>query len=281
MGKDEFVAVISSVLGFQARNMLAEAKSLETKQTVLITGAGNRLGAAIAKACAHAGYGVVLHANSQIEQARSHARELVTAGYSAVAIGGDLLDHNVVNCLIAHASQEIGQPIDCLINNASIFAGDTAETFTDEGWDRHFDIHVRVPCKLARDLAAHLPQNRLGCVVNIIDQRVFKLTPQFFTYTLSKAALATATKTLAQALAPNVRVNGVAPGPVARNIRQSEEDFQKQVDATLLGIGSPTPDIVDATLWLLRAQAVTGQVIAVDGGQSLIWQTPDVSGIVE
>ena len=250
-------------------------------KSVLVTGAGDRLGLAIAQALAHQGYNVVLHAHSKISAAQSHAAELVQQGARAVAISGNLLDREDVASLIARAADALGKPIDGLINNASIFEGDTAQDFTNESWDRHFDMHVRAPSELARNMAALLPHGQLGSVINIIDQRVFKLTPQFFTYTLSKVALAAATKTLAQSLAPFVRVNGIAPGPVARNIRQSEADFQKQVTASLLEIGSPTPEIVDAVLWLLEARTVTGQVIAVDGGQSLIWRTPDVDGIVE
>ncbi len=250
-------------------------------KAVLVTGAGDRLGLAMAQALAARGYKVALHANNSFEKAQSEARALVSQGYVAVALKADLLKHDEVATLIARAQLALGQPIDGLINNASIFEGDTAQDFTHDGWNRHFDVHVRVPCELARNLAVVLPEGVKGSIVNIIDQRVFKLTPQFFTYTLSKAALATATHTLSQSLAPHVRVNGVAPGPVARNIRQSEADFQKQVDATILGLGSPTPEIVDAVLWLLEARSVTGQVIAVDGGQSLIWRTPDVDGIVE
>jgi NAD(P)-dependent dehydrogenase (short-subunit alcohol dehydrogenase family) len=250
-------------------------------KAVLITGAGDRLGLAIAQRLSEAGYAVILHANSGIEAALASAASLRDKGCQAAAIQADLLNRDDVGSLIARASDAIGMPIDGLINNASIFEGDTAADFTADSWDRHFDIHVRAPCELARNMALALPEGTLGSVVNIIDQRVFKLTPQFFTYTLSKATLATATKTLAQALAPQVRVNGVAPGPVARNLRQAEADFQKQVDATILGTGSPTPEIVDAVMWLLEARTVTGQVMAVDGGQSLIWQTPDVDGIVE
>jgi NAD(P)-dependent dehydrogenase (short-subunit alcohol dehydrogenase family) len=250
-------------------------------KAVLITGAGDRLGLAIAERLSEAGYAVVLHANTGIEAAQASAASLRGNGHQAAAVQADLLKRDDVGSLIARASDAIGMPIDGLINNASIFEGDTAADFTADSWDRHFDIHVRAPCELARNMALALPVGRLGSVVNIIDQRVFKLTPQFFTYTLSKATLATATKTLAQALAPNVRVNGVAPGPVARNLRQADADFQKQVDATILGTGSPTPEIVDAVMWLLEARTVTGQVLAVDGGQSLIWQTPDVDGTVE
>jgi NAD(P)-dependent dehydrogenase (short-subunit alcohol dehydrogenase family) len=250
-------------------------------EAVLVTGASDRLGLAIAQKLARAGYKVALHANSSFDKACTEAALLTEQGCTAVAIQADLLNADDVASLIERASVALGQAIDGLINNASIFEGDTAQDFTSESWDRHFDMHVRAPCELARNLALALPTGRLGSVVNVIDQRVFKLTPQFFTYTLSKASLATATKTLAQALAPQVRVNGVAPGPVARNVRQAEADFQKQVDASILETGSPTPEIVDAVCWLLEARTITGQVIAVDGGQSLIWRTPDVDGIVE
>jgi NAD(P)-dependent dehydrogenase (short-subunit alcohol dehydrogenase family) len=250
-------------------------------KTVLVTGAGTRVGHQIALGCAQAGKNVVLHANRNMDAARTHRDAIRSLGVHAEIVACDLLNKAEVATLIARATDLIGSPIQGLINNASIFEGDSAGDFTHENWDRHFDIHVRAPCELARDLALALPEGQLGSVVNVIDQRVFKLNPNFFTYTLSKATLATATKTLAQALAPRVRVNGVAPGPVLRNIRQSEEDFQKQVDATILGTGSPPDTIVEAVLWLLSAQAVTGQIIAVDGGQSLIWQTPDVDGIVE
>jgi NAD(P)-dependent dehydrogenase (short-subunit alcohol dehydrogenase family) len=268
-----------SRVNFDERDLYPMIKRAIT--AVLVTGAGDRLGLALSQELAERGYAVALHANSKFAQAQAEANALVAKGYRAAAISGDLLHYNDVASLVARAEQALGQPIDGLINNASIFEGDTAQDFTNDSWDRHFDMHVRAPCELARNMALALPEGRLGSVVNIIDQRVFKLTPQFFTYTLSKAALATATKTLAQALAPHVRVNGVAPGPVARNIRQAKTDFQKQVDATILETGSPTPEIVEAVCWILEARTVTGQVIAVDGGQSLIWRTPDVDGIVE
>jgi NAD(P)-dependent dehydrogenase (short-subunit alcohol dehydrogenase family) len=250
-------------------------------ETVLITGAGSRLGLSLAMACAKASFDVVLHAKSNLENAALQAKAIQAMGRKAAVVRCDLLDNDDVGTLIGRANQAIGAPIDGLVNNASIFEGDSAQDFTAESWNRHFDIHVRAPCTLARELALALPKGKLGSVVNIIDQRVFKLTPNFFTYTLSKAALATATKTLAQALAPEVRVNGVAPGPVLRNVRQAEADFQRQVDATILGTGSPPDSVIEAVLWLLSAAHVTGQVVAVDGGQSLIWQTPDVHGIVE
>ncbi len=250
-------------------------------KSVLVTGAGQRLGLAIAERLAGAGHTVILHASNSIGQAEAVAARLRAEGAQAFALQANLLVEAEVADLISRASTVAGRPITGLINNASIFEGDEASDFTRESWDRHFDMHVRVPCELARNLAAALPDGQSASIVNLIDQRIFKLTPQFFTYTLSKAALATATHTLAQALAPRVRVNGVAPGPTARNSRQSEEDFQKQVDATLLGTGSPMASVVDAVCFLLNAEAITGQIMAVDGGQSLIWRTPDVDGINE
>ncbi len=252
-----------------------------SSKTILVTGAGQRLGLAIAQKLAKAGHSVILHASNSIAQAEAAAESLRAEGAKAYAVQADLLVEADVASLITRASSLAGAPITGLVNNASIFEGDEASDFTRASWDRHFDVHVRVPCELARNLAAALPAGQSGSIVNLIDQRIFKLTPQFFTYTLSKAALATATHTLAQALAPHVRVNGVAPGPTARNIRQSEEDFQKQVDATLLGTGSPVDDVVEAVCFLLNAEAVTGQIMAVDGGQSLIWRTADVDGINE
>lgn len=252
-----------------------------TDKTVLITGAGDRLGRALAQAMGDLGYKVIIHANTSYEAAARFANEMSHRGLIAMAIKADLLNAQDVAGLIGRAEELSGGPLYGLINNASIFEDDSAQDFTKTSWDRHFDIHVRAPCELARNLALSLPIGQAGSVVNIIDQRVFKLTPNFFSYTLSKATLATATKTLAQALAPNVRVNAVAPGPIIRNIRQEEEDFQRQVDATLLKIGSPPDTIVEAVLYLLEARSVTGQVLAVDGGQSLIWQTPDVFGVIE
>jgi NAD(P)-dependent dehydrogenase (short-subunit alcohol dehydrogenase family) len=255
--------------------------TLPHTKNVLVTGAGNRIGRAIAQDLAARGYGVILHANTQFEAAVKLAQEMQNNGLKAWAVKADLLLANDVANLIDQARAACGGALFGLINNASIFHGDSAQDFNRDGWDGHFDVHVRAPCELSRNLALALPEGASGSVVNIIDQRVFKLTPNFFTYTLSKAALATATKTLAQALAPSVRVNGVAPGPVIRNVRQEEADFQRQVAATLLGTGSPPDAIVQAVAYLLEAHTVTGQVLAVDGGQSLIWQTPDVVGIVE
>lgn len=239
------------------------------------------MGRAVCERLSAQGYTVVVHANTNLEAARELAGRLVAEGGRAAAVQANLADSRAVATLLARASDAVGLPVTGLVNNASTFENDCARDFTDASWDLHFDVNARAPCALARELAAALPEGAMGSVVNLLDQRVFKPTPAFFTYALSKAALRDATVTLAQALAPWVRVNAVAPGPTLRNVRQSEADFQKQVDATLLGTGSPPDSVADAVCWLLGAAHVTGQIIAVDGGQSLIWQTPDVVGIVE
>lgn len=253
----------------------------DSRGAVLVTGGARRVGAVIVRALAAAGHPVVVHANTSLADAEALARDLQATGARAVAVQASLMDSGATGRLVSDASAAIGLPVTGLVNNASTFEADEAADFTDAGWDLHMNFNLKAPAILARDLAAALPSGLDGSVVNLIDMRVFKLNPAFFTYTLSKAGLATATRTLAQALAPRVRVNGVAPGPSLRNVRQATQDFQKQIDATLLGTGSPPEEIARAVLYLLDARAVTGQVLAVDGGQSLIWRTPDIDGIVE
>jgi NAD(P)-dependent dehydrogenase (short-subunit alcohol dehydrogenase family) len=257
--------------------------SRETRPgAVLVTGGARRVGAITARLLAASGWPVVVHANSNLADAQALAAELTEMhGIPAAAVQADLMDSRATGGLIAGARAAIGLPITGLVNNASTFEADEAADFTDASWDLHVNVNLKAPAILARDLAAQLPEGHTGAVVNIIDMRVFKLMPTFFTYTLSKAGLATATRTLAQALAPRVRVNGVAPGPSLRNVRQAEADFQTQVDATLLGTGSPPEEIAKAVAYLLDARAMTGQILAVDGGQSLLWRTPDVDGIAE
>ena len=168
-----------------------------------------------------------------------------------------------------------------LINNASTFEADTLKDHSRQDWDYHMQVNLRAPVRLTQAFAAQCAPDSQGLVVNMIDQRVLKLNPNFFSYTLSKSALYTATTTMAQALAPNIRVNGIGPGPTMRNARQSEQDFRAQKQATLTEQGSPPGEIIRALLYLIDAQAVTGQMIAVDGGQHLIWQTPDIMDITE
>jgi NAD(P)-dependent dehydrogenase (short-subunit alcohol dehydrogenase family) len=177
---------------------------------------------------------------------------------------------------VGRAVAELG-PLTGLVNSASIFERDEWATATQGSWNRHMTVNLRAPFVLLQEFARALPQSAHGAIVNIVDQRVLKPTPQFLSYSLSKAGLFWLNTTLAQALAPRIRVNAVAPGPTMINARQSEEQFRRQREATILGTGAEPQDVCGAVRYLLDAPAVTGQMIAVDGGQHLIWQTPDVS----
>jgi NAD(P)-dependent dehydrogenase (short-subunit alcohol dehydrogenase family) len=175
--------------------------------------------------------------------------------------------------LVGRAAAELG-PLTALVNSASIFENDDWQNASRASWDAHMETNLRAPFLLSQTFARQVPEK--GAIVNIIDQRVLKPTPQFISYSLSKAGLYWLTTTLAQALGPNIRVNGIGPGPTMRNARQSEEDFARQRDATVLKRGAEPEDVAKAVAYLLDAEAVTGQMLAVDGGQHLIWQTPDV-----
>ncbi|MGF1461887.1 MAG: SDR family oxidoreductase [Maricaulaceae bacterium] len=251
-----------------------------TPGTVLITGAAARIGRALSLALAEDGWAVAVHYNRSAEPAQALVAEIAQAGGRAIALGADLLDLDAVERLIPQAQDALGS-VTALINNASAFEDDEIGRLTAESFALHMNVNLRAPVFLAQALARRLPKDQSGAVVNLLDQRVKKPVPLFFSYGLSKAALAEATVTLAQALAPRIRVNGVGPGPTLMNTRQQPEDFQAQVDATILATGSPPEEIVRAVRYLLGAQAVTGQWLAVDGGQHLFWKTPDVWGIRE
>ena len=197
------------------------------------------------------------------------------AGGRAELLACDLANEAARADLVAEAARKLGRPISLLVNSASTFADDTATDHSRADWDHHFEPNLRAPIHLAQQLARALPAGEKGLVVNLIDQRVWKLTPQFFTYTLSKAALWQATQTLAQALAPNVRVNAIGPGPTLQSIHQSAQAFAAETAATLTGEGSSPDEIVRALRYFISATSVTGQMIASDGGQHLMWQTPD------
>ncbi len=250
-------------------------------KTALVTGAGARVGRAIAIALGKDGWSVAVHYNSSEAPAREVVDEITAAGGEAVAIGADLSQADDVDALISRAADALKSPLTALINNASTFVDDTVTDMTRAGWDSHFEANCRAPCFLVQHFADQLPADVSGCVVNLIDQRVAKPTPQFFTYAMSKSALAWATVTMAQALAPRIRVNAVLPGPTMRNPRQDEASWAQQLAATPLETGSPPEQIVEAVRYLLSACAVTGALLPVDGGQRLIWQTADVWGIKE
>lgn len=252
----------------------------------LVTGAGARLGQAMALYLGQRGYDVAVHYAASRTGAEDTVAQLRDMGRQAVALQADLLDEAATQALLPNAVLALGQPISVLINNASIFEYDTLATATRNGWDRHMDSNLRAPFVLSQALAAQVPDPTSdgepvaeGLIVNMIDQRVNKLTPEFMTYTLAKMGLWALTQTAAQALAPRVRVNGIGPGPTLQGHRQSKSHFDRQRAATILGRGADVDDIVAALGYLLDAKAVTGQMIAVDGGQHLGWKTPDVLGV--
>lgn len=242
----------------------------------LVTGAGKRIGRALALSLAGNGYDIGVHYNTSQAEADEVAGIIQSKGRKAASVKADLSNEAETGRLIEETAKALG-PLSLLVNSASVFDFDDLETMTRESWDKHIETNLRAPLKLAQDFAAQVKDNADNLIVNIIDQRVLKLTPQFLSYTVSKTALHTLTITLAQALGPkNVRVNAIGPGPTIKNPRQSDEDWRRQNEATILGRGAEPEDICRALDYLLSAKAVTGQMIAVDGGQHLAWRTPDV-----
>ncbi|MGN6549027.1 MAG: SDR family oxidoreductase [Pararhizobium sp.] len=245
-------------------------------KTALVTGAGRRIGRAIAEDLATHGFAVAIHTNGALEKAEETAEALRDAGAEVAIVSADLTSLTETSTVLAEATRALG-PLDLLVNNASIFCEDGAAKFEQEKWDAHFAIHVRAPVILAQHFAAQLPEDTTGLVVNIIDERVWRLTPRFFSYTLSKATLWTATQTLAQGLAPETRVNAIGPGPTLANAYQSEHDFARQIAALPLERGPRLADFGRTVRYLYDTPSITGQMIAIDGGQHLAWQTPDTA----
>jgi len=245
-------------------------------KNVLVTGGAKRLGRAIVLDRARHGWNVALHYHSSEKEARATQADAQAQGVKVALLKADLGREEETAGLIGRANAELGW-LTALVNSASLFENDDWYSVTRESWDRHMETNLRAPFVLAQAFARQIPRDGQGAIVNIIDQRVLKPTPQFLSYSLSKAGLKWLTTTLAQALAPRVRVNAVGPGPTIINARQSQADFARQREATVLGRGAEPQDVCDAVRYLLEAGAVTGQMIAVDGGQHLIWQTPDVA----
>jgi len=242
-------------------------------RNVLITGAAKRLGRAIALHLAGEGWNVAIHYHGSAAEAVSAVAEARGLGVKAITLKADLSKEAETQALIGRAAEGLGA-LTALVNSASLFENDDWQSASRESWDAHMETNLRAPFVLSQNFARQAKGK--GAIVNIIDQRVLKPTPQFISYSLSKAGLHWLTTTLAQALGPDIRVNAVGPGPTLRNARQSEEDFARQRDATILKRGAEPDDVAKAVCYLLEADAVTGQMLAVDGGQHLIWQTPDV-----
>lgn len=256
--------------------------------SALITGAATRIGKEIALGLAALGNNIVVHYMSSKVQAEQVVREAKSFGVQAESIKADLLNDNEVNGLITRASALIGSPLNILVNNASIFEYDNIETASIESWNRHIGSNLKAPLFLMQEFSKqvidlvidsngeNVPQ---GNVVNIVDQRVLKKTPEFFTYSLAKMGLWSMTQTGAQALAPKIRVNAIAPGPTLKGHRQDEIQFERQRKNTILKRGSAPDEILEALKFILKTPSITGQLICVDGGQHLAWKTADILGL--
>jgi len=242
-------------------------------QTVLITGAATRIGCVLAKGLAKDGWRVVIHYNKSKDAAAALANEIgQSSDIQPAIVQADLTNQDDVENLVENAVQAIGTPLSALINNASTYNPDTANDYSPDDFDNHLDVNLKAPLRLAHQFAAQMPKGesgKTGCIINMIDQRVLRPTPSFFTYGVSKSALFAATKTMAQSFAPHIRVNAVGPGPTIQSIYQDDAEFAQEAARTLLGAGSPPETILGAVRYLLSADAVTGQMIAVDGGQHL------------
>ncbi|MEM7497332.1 MAG: SDR family oxidoreductase [Pseudomonadota bacterium] len=256
----------------------------------LVTGAGIRIGRAMALHLANQGWDVAVHYSRSAAPAAETVAEAQALGARAEALGADLLDEQATAGLVSRAAEALGGPLSLLVNNASIFEPETLDSMTRESWDRAVETNLRAPVKLTQDFAGQAPDPLTDAfgepvaqahVVNMIDQRVWKPTPFFASYTLAKSALLTFTKTAAQALAPRIRVNAIGPGPTMQGTRQTAEHFAAQRAACPLRRGADPDDIVAALAFILSCKALTGQMIAIDGGQHLAWATPDVMGSVE
>ena len=254
----------------------------------LVTGGAVRLGAAMVRRLARRGIAVAIHCHHSRKDADALAAELVSTGARAAVLEGDLLDRGETAALLPAAAEALGRPVDVLINNASIFEHDTIETASAQSWDRHIGSNLRAPFELIQAFAAQVPKGArdaqdapvgAGLVVNMLDQRVRKLTPEFATYTIAKMGAWALTRIAAQGLAPDIRVNAIGPGPTLRGIRQSEAHFAAQRARTILGRGASPEEICRALDFILDSPGLTGQVLCIDGGQHLGWATPDVINV--
>jgi len=241
---------------------------MPSDRAALVTGGARRIGAHLVRLLAGRGYAVAIHHRGSPTAAEALADEIERAGGKAAPVQGDLADPAQTEALVAAAQAAVG-PIRVLVNNAAIFEPDRAADFTLAGWDRQLSINLRAPVVLARELARRLPSDATGLVVNLLDQRIAAPTTSYFSYTTSKLALAAATELLAAALAPRVRVNGIAPGLTLISGDQTEADFKRLIDRTPLEKGSSLEAIAHALVYLLEADVVTGQVLFVDGGRRL------------
>lgn len=244
------------------------AASAQTAKVVLITGAARRIGRTIALDMARNGWAVAIHCRNSTREAEALAAEIAGTGQRAAVLTADLSQFEALDRLVAECEAALGPP-SCLINNASEFLLDSVHSTDQATWDTHLDINLKAPVFLAKAMARRLPADQTGNIINIIDQRVWNLKPDFFSYTISKAGLWTATRMLAQALAPRIRVNAIGPGPVLKSIHQTDAEFAAEAQSTLMQRGVSTDEIAQTVRFILEAPAMTGQMIVLDGGQHL------------
>ena len=251
---------------------------METNK-IIITGGATRIGAAIAKKLSGPKVEIVIHYNKSKSKAEKLKKELSRNFTKVYLVKGDLSKETNLKKIVKFCKKKL-KYFDCLINNASLFENDKLENFTTDSWGKHLRTNLRAPALLSKEFAKNI-RGKNNNIINIIDQRVFKLTPFFFSYTISKTGLYTLTKTSAISLAPNIRVNGIAPGPTLKNKRQSEKHFKKQYLATPLKRQVNVSEICNAVDFFIKNRSITGQILAVDSGQNLNWQTPDIIGTKE
>jgi NAD(P)-dependent dehydrogenase (short-subunit alcohol dehydrogenase family) len=257
-------------------------------EAALVTGGARRIGAALVRRLAARGADVAIHCHASADDGEALAEEIRRQGVRAVVLPADLLDRDATAALVPAAAAGLGQPLTILVNNASIFEHDTIATATRESWDRHIGSNLRAPFELTQAFAAQAPKAgrdaegqplARAAIVNVIDQRVRKPTPEFTTYTIAKMGLWAFTRIAAQGLAPDIRVNAIGPGPTLRGARQSEQHFAGQAAATILGRGASPEEIARTLDFILDSPSLTGQLLCIDGGQHLAWKTPDVQGV--
>lgn len=244
------------------------------RKTALVTGGSARVGRAICEGLAEAGYAIAVHYNSSATEADTLVETLRKQSIDAVSIQADLSSTKDTSSLIDLANGELG-PLGILVNNASLFEEDSFDIPDEDLWDKHFAVHVKAPALLTSAFAKQVSEGEQGLVVNIIDERVWKLTPNFASYTLSKSALWTATQTMAQNFAPHIRVNAIGPGPTLPSSRQTDSEFEKQLSTLPLKTAPDLSDFAKTILYFADMKSVTGQMIALDGGQHIGWETPD------
>jgi len=252
----------------------------DEKGIALVTGGARRIGRAIVEDLAKNGFAVAIHCRSSVDVAEALVEDVRKQGGRAAVVTADLADLDAARALPAKAAAALG-PLTLLVNNASIFEADGIGSLEPERFHRQMAVNLAAPVFLADAFATQLPADRDGLVVNMIDQRAWKTTPHFVSYQLSKSGLLTATRTLAQALAPRIRVNAIGPGPTLPSPRQDPAEFRKQAEAVLLRHGPDLCEFGRTIRYLYETRSITGQMIALDGGQHLAWETPDVVGINE